>query len=168
MPPAIPAQISFLVEKSLGPWLSVWAIRHKWNLDYKLNANARLVRWGLVILCYFSAAVSGVAGVRLSGVFLGLVFLCWPNFAYHLTRIFEIWPSTIGTVNSSRVSGSTWSISYSFELNGQQYGGTSICKPLQDLNMTSIFPPGGQVTVSYDPLNPDKSMVKQPVPHGTT
>src|SRR5882672_5004040 len=101
---------SFLFQKSLGPWLSVWAIRSKWNLDYKLSPNARLVRWGVVILCYSCAPRASLAAVRVSGLFIGLGFLCWPNFAYHLTRLFEKWPTTEGTVNSSRESGSHWAV----------------------------------------------------------
>jgi hypothetical protein len=27
--------------------------------------------------------------VRVAGGFLGLAFLCWPNFAYHLTNVFR-------------------------------------------------------------------------------
>lgn len=85
MPADIAAQTGFLIEKSVGPWLAVWAVRYRWNLDYRLSANARLVRWGVVAVGYSMALGSTIRDIRLAGVLVGLAFLCWPNFAYHLT-----------------------------------------------------------------------------------
>jgi len=150
----ISSQTSLFAEKSLGPWLSAWAIRSKWNLDYKLSPNANLVRWAVVIVCYSFAPRSSLVAVRASGLLTGLSFLCWPNFAYHLTRLFEKWPTTEGTVNSSRESGSRWSVSYYFEFNGEQYGGTSKIRPLPGLALDA-YSEGSRVVVRYDPWNPD-------------
>jgi hypothetical protein len=73
-------------------WLSVWAIRRKAEVDYPLDRSARIVRWGIVAVGF--AVGYYVPGpdlwyLRVAGGFLALAFLCWPNFAYHLTNLFR-------------------------------------------------------------------------------
>src|SRR5271167_2344927 len=71
-------------------WLSVWAIRRNAEADYALDRLARAVRWVVVFLGFAVAYYvpgPGLWCVRVAGGVLGLAFLCWPNFAYHLTRL---------------------------------------------------------------------------------
>ena len=73
-------------------WLSVWAIRRQAEADYPLDNTARVVRWATVAVGFaIGYYVPGpkLGYVRLAGGFLGLAFLCWPNFAYHLTDLFR-------------------------------------------------------------------------------
>jgi|SRR5580698_2886614 hypothetical protein len=77
-------------------WLSVWAIRWKAEADYPLDRFARIVRWTVVALGFaigYYVPGPGLGYVRVAGGFLGLAFLCWPNFAYHLTNVFRGKPS---------------------------------------------------------------------------
>jgi hypothetical protein len=73
-------------------WLSVWAIRRKSEIDYPLDQPARVVRW-LTVAVGFAVGYwvpgSELWYLRVVGAFVGLAFLCWPNFAYHLTNLFR-------------------------------------------------------------------------------
>jgi len=81
---------SFVFEGSIGIWLSIWVIRYKAEIDEKLDAPAKAVRWGIVIAGFLVAAIPGsrFGWVRVLGYVIGLLFLCWPNFAYHIRRVF--------------------------------------------------------------------------------
>jgi hypothetical protein len=73
-------------------WLSVWAIRRKAEVDYPLDNLSRSVRWSAVLAGFavgYYVPGPGLGWVRVAGGFLGLGFLCWPNFAYHLTNLFR-------------------------------------------------------------------------------
>jgi hypothetical protein len=73
-------------------WLSVWAIRRKAEADYPLDRFARTVRWAAVVAGFaIGYYVTGpdLGYVWVAGGTLGLAFLCWPNFAYHLTNLFR-------------------------------------------------------------------------------
>ena len=79
-------------------WLSVWVVRRSTGVDYSLDRSAKAVRWAIVAI---GLAIGYVPGpnfgyVRLGGFLLGLAFLCWPNFAYHLTALFKRKPSQSG------------------------------------------------------------------------
>jgi hypothetical protein len=52
-------QVSYALEKSLGLWLSMWAIRYSARVDYKLNAKARAIRWMLVVSCFALTSLPG-------------------------------------------------------------------------------------------------------------
>ena len=73
-------------------WLSVWAIRRKAEADYPLDRPAKIVRWTVVALGFaigYYAPGQELGYARVAGGFLGLAFLCWPNFAYYLTNLFR-------------------------------------------------------------------------------
>ncbi len=73
-------------------WLSVWAIRHKAEVDYPLDNPSRLVRWALVVAGFTAGYYlpgARLAHARVVCGFVALGFLCWPNFAYHLTNFFR-------------------------------------------------------------------------------
>jgi hypothetical protein len=68
-------------------WLSVWAIRRKADVDYPLDGFAQTVRWGVVVLGFTFGYLTSLKYGRLVGFNLGLIFLCWPNFGYHLANL---------------------------------------------------------------------------------
>jgi hypothetical protein len=149
------SQLGFLLEKSLGIWFVVWAIRHKYKWDYKLSSMAKAVRWAVVTVCYLLLAtgILGVAAVRLFVLAVGLCFLCWPNFAYHLTNIFIEWPTIEGRIGSVAQDGSRSLVTYSFELGRDSFGGRTTIGS----NSTRHYVTGECVEIAYDPLNPDES-----------
>lgn len=159
-----PAQAGDLSSKIAGIWLSVWAIRYQGQLDYKLSSRARLVRWAVVALGFSTASTPGanLGAVRLWGGFVGLCFLCWPNLAYHLTRVFDDWPTTEGTVGSSEEQSTIrWIIRYDFGFDGERYGGTCKVKALPGIALRDAYPSGASIVVRFDPLNPRNSAVSE-------
>jgi hypothetical protein len=71
-------------------WFSVWAIRKKADADYSLDRPVRVVRWIAVVVGFavgYCVPKPEFWYVRVAGGFLGLAFLCWPNFAYHLMNV---------------------------------------------------------------------------------
>ncbi len=105
---------------------------------------------------------ANLGAVRISGGLIGLCFLCWPNFAYHLTNLFEDWPTAAGTVGSSEVqSTSHWIIRYDFQYNGERYGGESKVKAIPGLTVKVAYPDDAHVAIRYDPLNPGNSAVAE-------
>jgi len=155
--PVVMSRVGFLWTKSLAPWLSVWAIRYKAGCDYKLSPKARGVRWLVVAVGYvLAASLPGPGFVRLVPGFTGLCFLCWPNLAYHFTNFFVDWPKTEGRVTSFTQSDSHPVISYTFEFDGNLYGGTTAIK---SNGSAKGYSEGQAITVAYDPFNPDESKV---------
>ena len=150
------SHVSFLLQKSLAIWLSLWAIRYKADWDYKLSGAAKTVRWVVVGVGYtLAAAVSGPPLFRVVPGVIGICFLCWPNLAYHLTNLFVDWPTTEGRVGSAAPDGSRSVITYSFELGRNSFGGVTTLKS----NNLISYSEGQPITVAYDPLNPDQSKV---------
>jgi hypothetical protein len=80
-----------LIEKVLGIWIAAWAFRRKYELDQKLDRGMQTLRWAVVFAGFALAEIPGskAAWARLSGGFTALAFLCWPNFACHVTRLFR-------------------------------------------------------------------------------
>ena len=82
--------ISYLTELAAGAvsiWFFFWPFRRKYDLDYKLDRTAQIVRWSIVIGGFVFALAPGPEFkiVRiLAGIILA-AFLAWPNFAFHLT-----------------------------------------------------------------------------------
>jgi hypothetical protein len=68
-------------------WLSVWAIRKKGDVDYPLDSLGHVIRWSVVVIGFILARAPGPKYFRLSSLLVGMVFLCWPNCAYHLARL---------------------------------------------------------------------------------
>jgi len=150
------SHFSFLFQKSLGIWLSLWAIRYKADWDYKLSGTAKAVRWGVVGIGYtLAAVVPGPTLMRVVPGVIGISFLCWPNLAYHLTKLLIKWPTTEGRLGSAASDGLHSVITYSFELGRDTFGGAT------RLALDNVIPysEGQRVTVAYDPLNPDQSKV---------
>jgi hypothetical protein len=151
-----------MAQRVAGIWFSSWAIRHRWDLDYQLGPRARFVRWGLVAVCYGITQIPGAdfGPVRFSGGMIGLCFICWPNFAYHLNKLSEDWPTTNGTVGTSQEkSASRWAVSYDYEFDGKRWGGTATVKSIPGLAIKDAYPDGASIIVRFDPLNPKNSAV---------
>jgi uncharacterized protein DUF3592 len=149
------SRVGFLWLKSLGPWLSVWAIRYKADCDYRLSRTAKGVRWLLVAIGYvLAASLPGPGFVRVIPGLTGMCFLCWPNLAYHFTNFLVDWPKTQGRVTSFAQFDSHPVVGYTFEFGGNMYGGTTA---LKSNGHTHRYSEGQDVTVAYDPLNPDES-----------
>ncbi len=149
------SRLSFLLEKSLGIWFVVWAIRRRSDWDYKLSSIAMAIRWGVVTVCYLLLATGflSLAAVRLLVLAVGLCFLCWPNFAYNLSNFFIDWPTIEGRIGSVAQDGSRSVVTYSFELGRDTFGGRTTIRSIS-------IPPyvaGERVEIAYDPLNPDES-----------
>ncbi len=99
---------------------------------------------------------------RLTSGFVGLAFLCWPNFAYHLTNLFAEWPIAEGKVVSVADRDTRVSLSYNYKHGSDSFGGTGSLKRSE---LVGEFSPGDSIAISYDPLNPKKSKIN--VPTGT-
>lgn len=80
---------SKLIAESICVWLAFWAIRRKYELDYKLDRSMQALRWlvvvGAILLARYAAETSELLRVLSALVFLS--FLAWPNLAYHLVRV---------------------------------------------------------------------------------
>lgn len=149
------SRVTWMLAKSLGPWLSVWAIRYKTDCDYKLSPTARAVRWSVVLIGYvLAASLPGPGIVRVVPGLTGVCFLCWPNLAYRLTNFFITWPKTEGQVTSFSQSDAI--VSYAFEFGGNIYGGRTAIKTYEG---SKGYCEGQAITVAYDPFNPNESKV---------
>jgi len=71
-------------------WLSIWAIRRRSDADYALGASSRGVRWIVVVLGFTVAYFAPLKSIRLISFFTALIFLCWPNCAYHAARLLKL------------------------------------------------------------------------------
>jgi len=146
------AHVSWMFEKSLGIWLAAWAVRYKAEWDYKLSSTARALRWGVVLAGYWLAASAPSPGVRVISGCVGLGFLCWPNFAYHLSKVFIEWPTAQGRIVSADSSSNGSYVSYMFHVGDQTFGGNARVK-----SSTTHFSEGQRILIAYDPLNPEES-----------
>jgi|ERR1700687_221206 hypothetical protein len=89
----IQSDVSKLLAEAVCVWFAFWAIRRKYELDYKLDRAAQIVRW-LAIAVSIPLGQLGARifePLRIFSAFLFLAFLAWPNFAYHLTRLLRSW-----------------------------------------------------------------------------
>ena len=80
-----------LIGAAVSVWFFFWPYRRKYDLDHQLDRTAQTVRW-LIVLSGFSVAL--LPGpqfkiMRIAGGIVLLAFLAWPNFAYHLTAVFN-------------------------------------------------------------------------------
>jgi hypothetical protein len=81
-----------LAESVLCIWFAVWAFRKRYEVDETLDRTAQAVRWILVAALW--ALVGALPGPRWAVTrvilgFAGLAFLCWPNLAFHVVRLFR-------------------------------------------------------------------------------
>lgn len=151
-------QVSYALQKSLGLWLSVWAIRVGTGIDYKLGARSRVIRWAVVVVCFALTSIPGttLGSFRVFFYLVGLSFLCWPNLAYHFGKLFDDWPIAEGRVESfQEQSASRWIVSYDFEVGGERYGGSDTVRA-HNGGSGSVPCKGTKVLIRFDPLNPDR------------
>jgi hypothetical protein len=72
-------------------WFFFWPYRRKFELDYKLDRAGNIVRWSVVLAGFGVALLPGprFGATRVVAGMVLLAFLAWPNFAYHLVRLFR-------------------------------------------------------------------------------
>lgn len=76
--------------KSFGIWFVAWAIRRKGEFDYRLDRITQLLRWVIVAVSFAVVTNFPKPSVpRAIALTVGLAFLAWPNFAYHLRNFFR-------------------------------------------------------------------------------
>ena len=80
---------SHLWLKIMCVYLSVWAIRQKGEIDYKLDRLQRAVRYSIVFFGFVLGYLAPNSYFRVAFGSLAILFLCWPNFAYHLVNLFR-------------------------------------------------------------------------------
>ncbi len=153
------SQAGYFLERSAGIWFSSWAIRRRWGRNYRLSNVAEAVRWTVVLVAYLLAAALPLPVARLISGFVGLAFLCWPNFAYHLTNLFAEWSIAEDCVVSIADAGSRVKLSYSYKHGMDSFGGVATVKRSE---LPASYSRGQPIAVSYDPLNPNKSKVNLP------
>lgn len=73
-------------------WVLAWGIRRRGELDHSLDANAKWIRWSVVVLGVLVGFGLGPTlnsvWVAATGWLIATAFLAWPNFAYYLARLF--------------------------------------------------------------------------------
>lgn len=70
-------------------WLASWAFRRKYETDYPLESAGQSLRWFVVLgglIAPFLLRGSNLGWARLAAGTIGMAFLCWPNFAYHIVN----------------------------------------------------------------------------------
>lgn len=69
-------------------WLSVWAMRKKAGIDDPLDRISAFCRLTIVLIGFLCASIPGarLGALRIAGFVVAIMFLCWPNFAYRITR----------------------------------------------------------------------------------
>jgi hypothetical protein len=85
------ANAKVLAGCSISLFFVSWAIRRGSEVDEKLDSTVQITRWAVVAFGYLAGSVPGprFAIFKVILLLLGLAFLCWPNFAYHLTNFFR-------------------------------------------------------------------------------
>jgi hypothetical protein len=80
-----------MASRAITIWFAFWAIRKKYELDYPLDRTGHIVRWSCIGIGFLLLLLRQpqFKAVRVVGALLYLTFLCWPNFAYHLVRLFK-------------------------------------------------------------------------------
>jgi len=155
---SLASRVTFLFGESFGIWFAVWGLRQRASWDYKLNAAARMTRWVIIGIGYaLAASLPGPAAVRVIPGFVGLRFLCWPNFAYRLANFFIEWPVTEGRIISITRTESSDVIMYDFRSGGESFGGTASLKKAEI--GTAECAPGQPIAIRFDPLNPRESKI---------
>lgn len=119
-------------------------------------------------------AVAAIVGVLilLNGIFLTVIF-----FMQRRVNVVSEWPSTTGTVQTSRIetrSGSDGStdypiVTYSYKVMGQDYQGSRIAPGMEvggsgAAGVIARYPIGAQVPVYYDPQNPSDAVLEKKAP----
>jgi hypothetical protein len=77
------ANARFLGQSEVSLWFVFWALRHRYELDDRLDNRSSGIRWLIVVSCFAVGCVPGPRFGIIKAIVLlfGLAFLCWPNLA---------------------------------------------------------------------------------------
>lgn len=78
--------IGYLWKIAFGTWFFFWVVRRQGEFDYPLEPKTKVLRWCVIAAAIACTRVHGpeFKALRLAAALVGLAFLCWPNFAYHI------------------------------------------------------------------------------------
>lgn len=76
---------SQLAEGAASIWFVSWALRRRYELDYKLDQSESILRWSVIVFAFGLTLLGGhsFAVVRIVAGIFGVAFLAWPNLAHH-------------------------------------------------------------------------------------
>jgi hypothetical protein len=82
---------SQLAEGAVSVWFISWAVRRRYELDYKLTSGGQIVRWSAVVAAFGLTLLRGpnFEVVRILAGLIGIAFLSWPNLAHHTIGLVE-------------------------------------------------------------------------------
>lgn len=82
---------SQLAEGAASVWFVSWALRRRYELDYKLDRREQILRWAVIALTLGLTLLRGsdFAVVRIVAGLTGIAFLAWPNLAHHTMGLAE-------------------------------------------------------------------------------
>jgi hypothetical protein len=82
---------SQLAEEAASVWFVSWALRRRYDLDYKLGGTEQILRWVVIGLAFGFTMLRGPGSalVRVIAGILGIAFLAWPNLAHHMMGLAE-------------------------------------------------------------------------------
>jgi hypothetical protein len=80
-----------LAEGAASVWFVSWALRRRYELDYKLDRREQILRWAVIAFTFGLALLPGpnFAAVRIVVGISGIAFLAWPNLAHHTMGLAE-------------------------------------------------------------------------------
>lgn len=81
-----PDSFKQVVGAALGSWWCAYAFRYYGDLDITLDPAEKRLRWLVVAVGVQSYFLLPSAGGRVFAGAIWFLFLCWPNFAYYLSR----------------------------------------------------------------------------------
>jgi len=82
---------SQLAEDAASVWFVSWALRRRYELDYKLDRREQILRGAVIAFTFGLTLLPGpnFAAVRIVAGISGIAFLAWPNLAHHTMGLAE-------------------------------------------------------------------------------
>jgi len=70
-----------------GIWITIWALRKQGELDHELDFTAKFIRWFVAVCGLTLWPWIDSTRLRILVGVIAMLFLVWPNTAFHLTRL---------------------------------------------------------------------------------
>jgi hypothetical protein len=82
---------SQLAEGAASVWFVSWALRRRYELDYKLDRREQILRWAIIAFTFGLTLLRGsdLAVIRIVAGLSSIAFLAWPNLAHHTMGLAE-------------------------------------------------------------------------------